>query len=90
MAKLFAVILVAAGAMIAVTYLSRPADANEYPWCAQYSSDDGGGGRNCGFVSWEQCMETVRGMGGDCQRNLFYEGPADRPVKHARKHKDER
>ena len=28
-----------------------PAAAIEYPWCAQYSGDDGDGGRNCGFVS---------------------------------------
>ena len=25
-----------------------------------------------GFVSQEQCMETVRGMGGFCEHNLFY------------------
>jgi hypothetical protein len=33
---------------------------------------DGGGGRNCGFVSYEQCMMTARGAGGSCEQNLFY------------------
>ena len=30
------------------------------------------GGRNCGFVSYEQCMMTARGAGGWCEQNLFY------------------
>ena len=34
-------------------------------------------------------MQTVRGMGGDCVRNLFYEGSAERPVKRARKNQDD-
>ena len=46
------------------------------------------GARNCGFVSCEQCMETVRGMGGFCDRNLFYTGPEERPVRRSRKHDD--
>jgi hypothetical protein len=40
-------------------------------------------------VSWEQCMQTVRGMGGDCVRNLFYEGATERPAKRARKNRDD-
>ena len=80
--------LFAAIAIAAMAALARPAAAIEYPWCAQYSGgEDGGGGRNCGFVSREQCMETIRGMGGFCEQNLFYTGPAERPTKHARKHK---
>ncbi len=71
-------------ALIALMTPIRPAAAIEYPWCAQYSGEEGGG-RNCGFVSREQCMETVRGMGGFCEPNLFYPGPAERPKKAARK-----
>ena len=68
----------------------RPAAAAiEYPWCAQYSGDDGGGGRNCGFSTLEQCMETVRGAGGFCERNLFYEGPAELPAKPPHKPRDD-
>jgi hypothetical protein len=62
--------LFVAVAIAAMVALARPAAAIEYPWCAQYGGRDGGG-RNCGFVSFEQCMETIRGMGGVCERNLF-------------------
>ena len=64
--------------------------ADPYKWCAAYGGGKGGGGgRNCGFVSYEQCMETIRGMGGFCEQNLFYTGPAERPAKHARKRHDD-
>jgi hypothetical protein len=66
-----------------------PAAAIEYPWCAQYSGDDGDGGRNCGFVSQEQCMETVRGMGGFCEHKLIYTGAPERPAKPARKRRND-
>jgi hypothetical protein len=35
----------------------------------------GGGGRNCGFISFEQCMESARGNGSDCRPNTQYEPP---------------
>jgi hypothetical protein len=50
---------------------AAPASAAEYPWCAQYGGS--AGGRNCGFTSFPQCMATVSGMGGYCERNQFYE-----------------
>jgi uncharacterized protein DUF3551 len=58
---------------------AAPAHAIEYPWCAQYGRF-GDGGRNCGFVSYGQCMATVSGIGGFCERNSFYKGrePAKR------------
>jgi Protein of unknown function (DUF3551) len=74
--------LLATIALAATAALARPATAIEYPWCAQYSRDDG---RNCGFVNYAQCMETVRGIGGYCEPNLFYTGRAERPTKPARK-----
>jgi hypothetical protein len=81
--------LFAAITIAAMAALARPAAAIEYPWCAQYGGDDGDGGRNCGFVSREQCMETVRGMGGFCEPNLFYTGAAERPAKRARKRRND-
>ena len=59
----------------------------EYPWCAQYSGR-GGGGRNCGFVSFEQCMETVRGIGGFCEPNLFYPGSGSDTSQSKRKKRE--
>jgi hypothetical protein len=37
------------------------------PWCAWYDAST----YNCGFYSFEQCMETVRGAGGWCRPNFF-------------------
>jgi len=87
MIRFGAAFIVAIG-FVALAGAVRPAAAIEYPWCAQYSGgEDGGGGRNCGFSTWEQCMETVRGMGGSCEHNLFYEGPAQPNTKPVRKRK---
>ena len=71
-------------AIASLLALATPVRAEiEYPWCAQYGGRDGG--RNCGFVSYEQCMETVRGMGGFCEQNLFYPGSASDTSKSKRK-----
>ncbi len=87
MAKLAATLLVAFGAITAMSAFTQTAVAIEYPWCAQYSGQDGDGGKNCGFATYEQCMATVSGIGGFCSHNLFYTGAAERPAKRARKHK---
>jgi len=81
-------VLFAAIAIAAMTVLARPAAAIEYPWCAQYGgvSDSG---RNCGFSTLAQCMATVSGIGGGCERNLFYAGPTERPAKPARKRRND-
>ena len=55
------------------------AQAQNYPWCAQYSLR--GGPRNCGFVSWQQCMATVSGIGGYCEPNAMYRPGDVRPVR---------
>jgi uncharacterized protein DUF3551 len=63
------------------------ANAENYPWCAQYSGD-AGGGRNCGFVSWQQCLATVSGIGGFCWQNPMFRpeygmyGPEEGPLPH--------
>jgi hypothetical protein len=65
-----------------------PAHAIEYPWCAQYGSGfHADGGRNCGFVSYGQCLATVSGIGGFCERNSFYKGP---PPAKRRRHVESR
>jgi Protein of unknown function (DUF3551) len=62
-----ALFFIAAG--VALTALShREAAAAAY--CAYESSGLGGGtAENCGFHTFEQCLENVRGMGGTCSRN---------------------
>jgi hypothetical protein len=78
----FQLALSTALALAVMSPLSEPAAAAiEYPWCVQYAGGDAGGGRNCGFVSYDQCMMTARGAGGSCQHNLFYPGTEERPVR---------
>ena len=72
-------------AAVALAGIARPAAAIEYPWCAQYSGGDTGGGRNCGFFTLEQCRATVSGIGGFCEPNLFYLEPASDNSKSKRK-----
>jgi hypothetical protein len=48
------------------------AAAQSYPWCARYSTTGG----ECSFNTFEQCMETLSGIGGSCVDNPGYTGPA--------------
>jgi Protein of unknown function (DUF3551) len=69
------------GLVGAATVLGTPAQAQNYPWCAQYSGRALGGAMNCGFVSFAQCMATVSGIGGFCVQNNTYQPPAGRARK---------
>jgi len=62
------------GALIATVAIGAPAKAQNYPWC-EYISGPMGGGRNCGFVSFEQCMASARGNGGVYRVNTQYTPP---------------
>ena len=54
------------------------AKADPYRWCAEYSGGGLGGGRNCYFVTLQQCRAAVSGVGGTCAPNPFFDGiPAD-------------
>ena len=52
-------------------------------------AQDSGGGRNCGFDTYEQCLAAKSGIGGFCEQNLFYQNePAPRTARpHHRKHR---
>ena len=71
--------LAAAAGLMAV-----PAQAEVYyPWCAQYGSGQFGiASTVCSFTGHQQCMATVRGMGGFCVRN--HEPPPVRERGRAR------
>lgn len=62
------------------------ATAEEYPWCAYYGSSGDGGGTNCGFVTREQCMATVSGIGGFCGENPQYRPHTAAPRKVTQRH----
>jgi len=55
-------------AAIGVTLAGTSARAAE--WCARYDAYT----ENCGFHTFQQCLDTIRGAGGTCERNprLFY------------------
>ncbi len=63
----FAVVAAALGA-------APRAQAQNYPWCAFYGNADPPA--NCGFVSFDQCMADVSGIGGFCMPNNTYRPPA--------------
>jgi hypothetical protein len=66
-------LLLVFGISVGIVGFGNRAEAQNYPWCAIYG--DGMGGENCGFVTFEQCMETARGLGSNCQPNTQYVPP---------------
>jgi hypothetical protein len=59
------------GICVAVAWIENSAEAQNYPWCAQYSGP--AGGTNCGFTTFQQCLDTLNGIGGFCERNTQYQ-----------------
>ncbi len=43
---------------------------------AQNYTASAGGGTNCGFTTFQQCLDNVRGIGGFCDRNTQYQPPS--------------
>jgi hypothetical protein len=66
-------LLLALTICVGLVGMGRSAEAQNYPWCAYYSGR--GGGTNCGFTTFQQCLATVRGIGGFCDRNTQYQPP---------------
>lgn len=75
------------GLCVAISVLGLPAEAQNYPWCANYGSPMGDGGTNCGFTTREQCLATVSGIGGSCDLNTQYVPPAGSAAPHRRRHR---
>ena len=80
MRKVTAAMMLVGAAMAA----SPASGAPVYPWCTTGAGHDFGA-RNCGFVSFEQCMQTARGNGQNCERNPFYVDPP--PPAHTKSRK---
>jgi len=53
-------------AALPLLFILASAQAQNYPWCAQYAP---GGSFNCGFVTIQQCMAAISGNGGSCEAN---------------------
>jgi hypothetical protein len=73
------------GILFAAIAFNAGAQAQNYPWCADYGGKMGGSS-NCGFSTYEQCMATLSGNGGFCNRNTQYvPGPGESPGPRYRK-----
>jgi hypothetical protein len=82
---------VLAPAMVVMTVMAmtpRAADAAPYwPWCSRYGDPRGYGAVSCAFSSWEQCMDTVRGIGGWCYTNPYPNPHPTTPARLAKPHR---
>jgi hypothetical protein len=57
--------------------------AQAAPWCAYYDHST----YNCGFHSYEQCLATIRGVGGYCSPN-YREGYSGNPRPARKRSRD--
>ena len=57
--------------------------AYDYPWCAVYTKTSGA--MSCYYASYEQCMATMRGIGGTCVRSP-YDNAEPRGGPRSRRH----
>ena len=74
-----------AATALATSSMDTPVQAASlFPWCAHYMMK--GGGISCAFGTLEECLRTISGVGGSCQRNPYIEDapPAARKVRNAR------
>ena len=76
-------LLIVAGAFAATVCIEKPAAAQNGAWCAYYDTG-GGGSRNCGFATFEQCLATVRGIGGNCSPSPYPSSPGT-PSRRSRR-----
>jgi Protein of unknown function (DUF3551) len=67
-------LLLITGVFVAILCIETPAEAQNYPWCAQYGAFPSAP-TNCGFVTFQQCLDTISGIGGFCVRNNMYQPP---------------
>jgi len=73
------------GVLITAFTLAFPSTAQAQsrvpPWCAYMG---GQFGFDCGFYSYQQCMETARGLGNSCAPNPRYLASPRSPRKTRR------
>jgi hypothetical protein len=65
--------LVLAGAVSAAMTLMQVEARAEGPWCAR----DSDGCTSCAYQTRAQCVASVSGTGGSCERNPSYSSSAD-------------
>jgi hypothetical protein len=58
--------------LVAMLGASAQAQNDQQQWCAYFT----GGQTNCGFATFAQCLEAIRGKTALCQQNAQYVAPA--------------
>jgi hypothetical protein len=68
------VLFMIATVLLGETQVSNAQSPYSYPWCAVPSGGDnsGGGAMSCYYTSWQQCMATLSGIGGNCVESPYY------------------
>jgi hypothetical protein len=56
-----------------------------YPWCAHYGGK-GGGAPSCGSSTYAQCMATLSGMQGFCDKNPWWVDPPANAARQSKRH----
>ena len=70
-------------APLLVSNVSVAQSAYDYPWCAVYTKTSGA--MSCYYTSFQQCMATMRGIGGTCVRSP-YDNAETRGGPRSRRH----
>jgi hypothetical protein len=72
-------LLRALGVFALIVCIEKPAVAQpNYPWCAYYDIGQGGF-RSCRFWTLQQCLDDVRGVGGNCSVSPYPIAPGPGP-----------
>jgi hypothetical protein len=62
------------GVFAVIVCTEKPTEAQNGGWCAYYNYAFGGQ-TICGFVTLQQCLADVRGVGGNCGPSPYYQRP---------------
>jgi hypothetical protein len=73
--------LVMAAALTAATQTGSAQESffNER-FCTRSTGSDQVGPTDCSFKTWQQCIESARGLGRFCLENPFWHGPRKQPT----------
>jgi hypothetical protein len=80
---LIIMLFVVAAALVGETQSSNAQSAYSYPWCLLGGPMVGSNARSCYYTSWEQCMATMSGIGGNCIRSPYYHAQSMKLPRHA-------